>query len=96
MSNKYGVRVVSRNDESGVSAVLAASYPALMAAAYTPEFLASAVPLMTKAQPHLLTSGTYYVACAMASLNQHWCYRHQMWQTIQTMTVCSLWVRSLA
>ena len=65
MSNKYDVRVANRNDESSVSAVLAASYPALMAAAYSPEFLASAVPLMTKAQPHLLTSGTYYVAYAM-------------------------------
>jgi GNAT superfamily N-acetyltransferase len=49
-------------DAEAVTALLAASYPALLAAAYTADVLAATLPLMTKAQPKLLASGTYYVA----------------------------------
>src|SRR5690606_20106321 len=41
---------------------LGASYPALLAADYDPDLLARALPLMCRANPRLLESGTYYVA----------------------------------
>lgn len=61
--NSFSVRVAKPEDLDRVTAVLEASYPALTAAAYdasvmTPEALA----LMTRAQPALLASGTFYVA----------------------------------
>jgi GNAT superfamily N-acetyltransferase len=42
--------------------VLAASYPALMGPAYDALLLARTLPLMTRANPSLLASGTYYLA----------------------------------
>lgn len=47
---------------AAIGRVLAASYPALMAGAYDRDLLARALPLMTRAQPRLVGSGTYYVA----------------------------------
>jgi ribosomal protein S18 acetylase RimI-like enzyme len=45
-----------------VEQVLLASYPSLMADAYERDVLALALPLMTRPNPTLLRSGTYYVA----------------------------------
>ena len=45
-----------------MAAVLEASYPRLMAAAYAPELLARALPLMVEPNPALLASDTCYVA----------------------------------
>ncbi len=56
------VRAATPADAAGVAAVLEASYPRLMAAAYAPELLARALPLMVRPNPALLASGTYYVA----------------------------------
>ena len=53
------------DDDSGVSALLNASYPALMKASYESAILARALPLMTRANPVLLSCGTYYL-CEMA------------------------------
>lgn len=50
------------DDAVGVTALLKASYPELMGPAYDPTVLAPALELMTRAQPALLVSGTYYVA----------------------------------
>jgi GNAT superfamily N-acetyltransferase len=47
-----------------VSELLSASYPVLLAQDYDPRLLSVALPLMTKANPLLLASGTYYVAVA--------------------------------
>jgi GNAT superfamily N-acetyltransferase len=58
----YRLRVAGPADAEAVSAVLAASYPALLADHYAPDVLAATLPLMTKANPKLLASGTYYVA----------------------------------
>jgi GNAT superfamily N-acetyltransferase len=58
----YALRVAGPADAEAVTALLAASYPALLAAAYTADVLAATLPLMTKANPRLLASGTYYVA----------------------------------
>ncbi|MDX6284403.1 MAG: hypothetical protein QOH03_5474 [Kribbellaceae bacterium] len=58
------VRPARLDDLAAIERVFAASYPALMAGAYEPALLARALPMMTKAQPGLVGSGTYYVAAA--------------------------------
>jgi predicted N-acetyltransferase YhbS len=56
------IRTARAGDLAAIDRVLAASYPALMAGAYERGLLARALPMMTKAQPRLVDSGTYYVA----------------------------------
>jgi len=58
----FTTRVASPSDEAGVSALLETSYSVLMARDYTPELLTLALPLICKANPALLRSGTYWVA----------------------------------
>jgi GNAT superfamily N-acetyltransferase len=57
----FTLRVASLDDTDAVSALLGASYPEL-AADYPPGVLAAALPFMTRANPRLLRSGTYYLA----------------------------------
>jgi N-acetylglutamate synthase-like GNAT family acetyltransferase len=61
-SSTYSIRVAVPSDLDAVSALLVASYSSLLTAHYSSDTLASALPLMTKANPKLLASGTYYVA----------------------------------
>jgi N-acetylglutamate synthase-like GNAT family acetyltransferase len=49
-------------DAEGVGKLLQASYPELMAAAYDRQSLAPVLELVTRANPALLSCGTYYVA----------------------------------
>lgn len=56
------IRRAQPDDEAGVSALLSACYPVLLSGAYPPDVLAEALPLMTRANPRLLASGTFYVA----------------------------------
>lgn len=56
------VRTATLSDAFAVERVLASSYPVQMALAYDRNLLARALPLITKANPALLSSGTYYVA----------------------------------
>ena len=56
------VRVARPEDAERVERVLKASFPTLMADAYDAVLLASVLPLITRAHPRLLASGTYYVA----------------------------------
>jgi GNAT superfamily N-acetyltransferase len=56
------VRVASLEDAAAVDRLLQVSYPKLMASSYDMESLAPALKLITKANPALLRSGTYYVA----------------------------------
>jgi GNAT superfamily N-acetyltransferase len=58
----YVLRAAGPGDAEAVTALLEASYPALLAGGYAPDVLAATLPLMTKANPKLLASGTYYVA----------------------------------
>jgi N-acetylglutamate synthase-like GNAT family acetyltransferase len=58
----YEVRVARLEDAAAVDRLLQVSYPKLMASSYDKELLAPALKLMTKANPALLRSGTYYVA----------------------------------
>jgi N-acetylglutamate synthase-like GNAT family acetyltransferase len=56
------LRVARSADSDKVGALLAASYSSLLAARYDSDTLGRALPLMTRANSALLTSGTYYVA----------------------------------
>lgn len=68
MTTAFSVRVANVDDAPGVSALLEASYTQQLAVGYRAEVLARALPLMTKANPRLLKSGTYYVAQAGTQL----------------------------
>jgi N-acetylglutamate synthase-like GNAT family acetyltransferase len=56
------VRLANSADFGAVSALLVASYSSLLAAHYDENTLNRALPILTKANPTLLASGTYYVA----------------------------------
>ncbi len=62
MAAQFSVRPATPDDASAVTALLEASYPVLMTAGYDDATLALALPLMTRANPALLKSGTFYVA----------------------------------
>ena len=59
------VRGASPQDAEAVSALLEASYSSLMALGYEPTLFARALPLLTKANPMLLSSCTWYVVEAL-------------------------------
>ena len=61
MAGTLTVRTATLADQGAVDALLARSYPALLKADYAPSVLVTAVPLISRAQPRLLASGTYYV-----------------------------------
>ncbi|MBM7066671.1 GNAT family N-acetyltransferase [Actibacterium sp. 188UL27-1] len=56
------IRPSEPRDLAAVDALLARSYPTLLKADYPPSIMVTAVPLLSRAQPALITSGTYYVA----------------------------------
>lgn len=64
----YETRVAQPADAAAVGELLELSYRALMASAYAAESLAPALGLITRANPALLSSGTYYVAQTPAGL----------------------------
>ena len=61
MSTDFTIRVASLEDEESVTALLQASYPILMSSRYSLEVLSTVLPAMTKANPSLLLSGTFYL-----------------------------------
>jgi GNAT superfamily N-acetyltransferase len=62
MPDDYRIRVATPEDAAAVGELLAACYPVLMRDSYEPAVLAAALPMMTRAHPGLLASGTYHVA----------------------------------
>ncbi len=62
MPTEFAVRIATAADAPAVSRLLAVSYPVLLRAAYDGATLAAALPLMTRANPTLLSTRTYYVA----------------------------------
>ncbi len=62
MSHGFQVRLATLQDEKAVTALLEASYPALMQQDYDRDVLSDALPALIRASPELLRSGTYYVA----------------------------------
>jgi N-acetylglutamate synthase-like GNAT family acetyltransferase len=55
------LRVARLEDSDAVSALLSASYSSLLPACYDSDALDCALPILTRANPTLLVSGTYYV-----------------------------------
>jgi len=57
---RLSVRTATIDDLAEIDALLARSYPRLVRAAYPPSVMVTALPLLARAQPRLLRSGTYY------------------------------------
>jgi GNAT superfamily N-acetyltransferase len=57
------VRPTSAADTDDVSRILRLSYGQLLAPDYPPDVLDAIVPLISRAKPELVASGTYYAAC---------------------------------
>lgn len=62
MTASTRLRIAGTADAAAVERVLLASYPPLMGEVYDETLLARALPMMTRANPGLLASGTYYLA----------------------------------
>lgn len=62
MSHAITIRPACPDDYDRVSTLIARSYRALLADAYTPSVLRDALPLITRANPQLLRCGTYFLA----------------------------------
>ncbi|MCU9848783.1 GNAT family N-acetyltransferase [Defluviimonas sp. WL0024] len=62
MSDGFTIRTAGPADLAAVDALLARSYPRLLAPDYPPSALVLALPLLARAQPALLASGRYYLA----------------------------------
>ncbi|MEM1273243.1 MAG: GNAT family N-acetyltransferase [Pseudomonadota bacterium] len=62
MTDQITIRTARPGDLAIVDALIAASYPALLKPDYPPSVLVTALPLISRAQPRLLASGTYFVA----------------------------------
>ncbi|WP_204115715.1 GNAT family N-acetyltransferase [Shimia biformata] len=62
MTIDYKIRLASSGDAPAVTRLFRQSYPDLLPRDYDAALLRAALPLITTAQPALLTSGTYYVA----------------------------------
>jgi N-acetylglutamate synthase-like GNAT family acetyltransferase len=58
----YQIRIARLSDSDAVSALLLTSYSIFLTARYDGDLLRHALPFITKAQPTLLASDTYYVA----------------------------------
>jgi N-acetylglutamate synthase-like GNAT family acetyltransferase len=61
MSN-FTIRTATNQDDVQISTLLRASYPELMRTHYESEILELALPIMTRANPALLASGSYNLA----------------------------------
>jgi GNAT superfamily N-acetyltransferase len=61
MDHTLTLRHTTRADLAAVDALLAASYPRLLAPDYPPSILVMALPIIARARPELLTSGRYFV-----------------------------------
>lgn len=65
MNNEFreglALRVTTGSDRAAVGGLLKASYPALMPAGYEPGVLDAAMPVLTRPNPLLLDSGTFFL-----------------------------------
>lgn len=57
------IRRARPDDLAELDLLFARSYPALLKADYPPSILVTAIPLIARANPKLLASGTYFVVC---------------------------------
>lgn len=61
----FTIRTAGPGDAGAVDSVLSASYPALMPAGYPPTVMERVLPIITRSNPALLDTGTYYLAEAV-------------------------------
>jgi GNAT superfamily N-acetyltransferase len=66
MPSVLTLRLATLADLAAVDMLLARSYPRLLAADYPPSLRVMAVPRLARAQPGLLGSGRYWLACDAA------------------------------
>lgn len=57
------LRAAEPTDMDALDALFGRSYPVLLKPDYAPSVLVTAVPLISKAQPALIATGTFFVAC---------------------------------
>ena len=57
----FTLRMATKQDIAAVDALLARAYPRLLKADYPPSTLVMALPLISRAQPELVTCGSYYL-----------------------------------
>lgn len=57
----FTVRTATRADITEIDTLLARSYPRLLKPDYPPSVLVTAIPRISRAQPSLVVSGTYFV-----------------------------------
>lgn len=57
----FSVRTANHSDIPAVDALFSRSYPILLKPHYPPSVLVTCLPLISRAQPRLVTSGTFYV-----------------------------------
>ena len=62
MTDLLTLRPATPADLAAVDALLAWSYPRLLAPHYPPSVLVTALPLISKARPELLAAGSYWLA----------------------------------
>lgn len=60
MDDLLAIRTTLRGDLAEIDALFQRSYPTLLKGSYPPSLLVMAIPLISKAQPRLLMSGTYF------------------------------------
>ncbi|ETX29216.1 GNAT family N-acetyltransferase [Roseivivax isoporae] len=56
------LRTARRTDIEAIDRLLSESYPRLLKADYPPSVLVTVIPVIARARPRLVTSGTYFVA----------------------------------
>jgi len=57
------LRIAQPSDLDALDQLFAQSYPTLLKPDYPPSVLVTAVPLISKAQPALIASGSFFVVC---------------------------------
>jgi len=58
----YAIRPSEKRDIRAIDALLARTYPVLLKPDYAPSVMVTALPIISRARPELMTCGTYYVA----------------------------------
>ena len=61
MALELKIRTAQPGDLSRVDSLLSRSYPVLLKGAYPPSVLVTAIPLISHANPRLLSSGSYFL-----------------------------------
>lgn len=68
MSDDISFRIARWGDLTGVDALLARAYPRLLKADYPASVLVTALPIISRARPELVVSGSYWVAVLGAEI----------------------------